>query len=57
MTDAGWKVVKEEPSTLDKDSTILTFEREDDNLPTPGNEGALTAEHVGEFLGSAIRRG
>src|ERR1039458_9009463 len=48
MTDAGWKVVKEEPSTLDKDSTIFTFEREDDNLPAPGDEVALTAEHVAE---------
>jgi hypothetical protein len=57
MTDAGWKLVREEQSTVDKDSTILRFEREDDNLPTPGNETVLTAEHVAEFLGIAIRRG
>ena len=57
MTDAGWKLVKEKQSTVDKDGTILTFEREDDNLATPENETVLTAEHVAEFLGSAIRRG
>jgi hypothetical protein len=55
MTEAGWKLVNEEPSRAheNNDSTILTFEEED---PTPGNEIVLTAEHVAEFLGSAIRR-
>jgi hypothetical protein len=35
MTDAGWKLINEGPSSAHKDSTILTFEEEDDNLPTP----------------------
>ena len=57
MTDAGCKLVKEELAREHKDSTILPFEHEDDNLPIPGNEIPLTEEHVAEFLGSAIRRG
>jgi len=57
MTDAGCKLIKEEPAREHEDSTILTFEEEDANLPTPGNDIVLTAEHVADFLGSAIRRG
>jgi hypothetical protein len=35
MSDSGWKLVREEPAESQPGSTILTFEEEEDNLPTP----------------------
>jgi len=38
MNQAGWQLTKEEVSSH-PGSTILTFEEEEDNLPTPGSFG------------------
>ncbi len=35
MSDSGWKLVREDPAESQPGSTILTFEEEEDNLPTP----------------------
>ena len=39
MRDAGWKLVRKEPAKSQPGGTILTFEEEEDNLPTPDSFG------------------
>jgi hypothetical protein len=39
MNGAGLKLTKEEPSSHHQGSTILTFEEEEDNVPTPDSFG------------------